>query len=408
VVRSNPISHLNWTYVLVGIADGSLLTFIPLLLFERGLTAAQIGVVLAAAAGVSLVAGLVWGYLVDRGLRAERMLVIGSACAVIVALMLALTGGGVALALVVVALYVARSPLMLLDPIALRRLRTARRTDYARIRLRMSAGWAGSVVLSGGAFQALSLRLLPFVYAPLAAIVGLWVWRFIKPVEVTPVAGDAIAHPAPMNARLPLAMVSFLLSLFLLGAALSATQNFLTVQIDILGGGAFLIGAASAFQALTEIPTMGYTHVLSRFASQKVLFAIGCAIYVVIFIAWAFTTNALVAALLKLVVGVAFALTYVAAVVITEELSPPHLRATSQALMKSVTFGLAPIFGALAGGFLYSAAGPRAMFLTSTALMLVAGVVVLIAVPTRRNAAAALPSAPAPALQPAAAAVDEA
>ena len=322
--------------------------------------------------------------------------------------MLALTGGGVGLALVVVALYVARSPLMLLDPIALRRLRTARRTDYARIRLRMSAGWAGSVVMSGGAFQALSLRLLPFVYAPLAAIVGLWVWRFIKPVEPTPVAGDAIANATPMNARLPLAMVSFLLSLFLLGAALSATQNFLTVQIDILGGGAFLIGAASAFQALTEIPTMGYTHVLSRFASQKVLFAIGCAIYVVIFIAWAFTTNALVAALLKLVVGVAFALTYVAAVVITEELSPPHLRATSQALMKSVTFGLAPIFGALAGGFLYSAAGPRAMFLTSTALMLVAGVVVLIAVPTRRNAAAALPSAPAPALQPAAAAVDEA
>ena len=407
MVRSNPISHLNWTYVLVGIADGSLLTFIPLLLFERGLTAAQIGVVLAAAAGVSLVAGLVWGYLVDRGLRAERMLVIASACAVTVALMLALTGGGVGLALVVVALYVARSPLMLLDPIALRRLRTARRTDYARIRLRMSAGWAGSVVLSGGAFQALSLRLLPFVYAPLATIVGLWVWRFIKPVEPTPVAGDAIAHATPMNPRLPLAMVSFLLSLFLLGAALAATQNFLTVQIDILGGGAFLIGAASAFQALTEIPTMGYTHVLSRFASQKVLFAIGCAIYVVIFIAWAFTTNALVAALLKLVVGVAFALTYVAAVVITEELSPPHLRATSQALMKSVTFGLAPIFGALAGGFLYSAAGPRAMFLTSTALMLVAGVVVLIAVPIR-NAAAALPPAPAPALQPAAAAVDEA
>ena len=147
---------------------------------------------------------------------------------------------------------------------------------------------------------------------------------------------------------------------------------------------------------------------LSAAIGGMAVFAIGCAIYVVIFIAWAFTTNALVAALLKLVVGVAFALTYVAAVVITEELSPPHLRATSQALMKSVTFGLAPIFGALAGGFLYSAAGPRAMFLTSTALMLVAGVVVLIAVPTRRNAAAALPSAPAPALQPAAAAVDEA
>jgi len=392
--------------VLVGVADATLLPFIPLLLVERGLSASVIGLVLAVAASGSFTIGLLCAYLADRRWSAERMVVVGSAGAAMAALLLNLPGV-LSVGLIVIALALVRSPFMLLDPIALRRLRTARRTDYARIRLRMSAGWAGSVVLSGGAFQALSLRLLPFVYAPLAAIVGLWVWRFIKPVEVTPVAGDAIAHPAPMNARLPLAMVSFLLSLFLLGAALSATQNFLTVQIDILGGGAFLIGAASAFQALTEIPTMGYTHVLSRFASQKVLFAIGCAIYVVIFIAWAFTTNALVAALLKLVVGVAFALTYVAAVVITEELSPPHLRATSQALMKSVTFGLAPIFGALAGGFLYSAAGPRAMFLTSTALMLVAGVVVLIAVPIR-NAAAALPSAPAPALQPAAAAVDEA
>ena len=403
MVRANVVSHLNWTYVLVGIADGSLLTFIPLLLFERGLTAAQIGVVLAAAAGVSLVAGLVWGYLVDRGLQAERMLVVASACAVIVALLLALTGGGVTLAVVVVALYLARSPLMLLDPIALRRLRTARRTGYARIRLRMSAGWAGSVILSGGAFQAVSLRLIPFVYAPLAAIVGLWAWRFIKPIEVAHVAGDAVAPVMPKHARLPLAMVSFLLSLFLLGAALAATQNFLTVQIDILGGGALLIGAASAFQAVTEIPTMGYTHVLTRYASHRVLFAIGCAIYVVIFIAWAFTTDALVAALLKLVVGVAFALTYVAAVVITEELSPPQLRATSQALMKSVTFGLAPIFGALAGGFLYSAAGPRAMFLASTALMVVAGVIVLIAVPGDRRTMAGPAPEPGPALQPAAA-----
>jgi len=34
---------------------------------------------------------------------------------------------------------------------------------------------------------------------------------------------------------------------------------------------------------------MGYTHVLTRYASHRVLFAIGCAIYVVIFIAWANT-----------------------------------------------------------------------------------------------------------------------
>src|SRR2546428_10260842 len=53
-------------------------------------------------------------------------------------------------------------------------------------------------------------------------------------------------------------------SCFLLGASLAATQNFLTLQIDFLGGGAFLIGAAAAFQALAEIPTMAYMQVRKR------------------------------------------------------------------------------------------------------------------------------------------------
>ena len=344
-------------------------------------------------------AGLVWGYLVDRGLHAERMLVLASGCAVTVALLLIFVDHGFALAAAIVGLYIVRSPLMLLDPIALRRLRTTPRTDYARIRLRMSAGWAGSVMVSGAAFQTLSLRLLPFVYAPLASLVGLWVWRFVRPVE--PVASTAEVAPA-RGRGIPLAMVGFLISLFLLGVSLAATSNFLTVQINVLGGGAFLVGAAAAFQALTEIPTMGYTHVLTRYVSQRVLYATGCAIYVAVFIAWAFTSSAVVAAFLKLGVGVSFALTFVAAVVITEQLSPPRLRATSQALMRSVTFGLAPIFGSLAGGFLYSAAGPRVMFLAATTFMVVSGV--MVAVPRGERGDAPVPVVePAPALQPVAA-----
>ncbi len=406
MAASNPIRNLQITYVLVGLADGSLLTFVPLLLFQRGLTAAQIGVVLAAVAAFSLVAGLLWGYLVDRGLPAERMMVGANAFAVVLALGLAFAGSGLALAAVIVALYVARSPMTLLDPVALRRLRTTPRTDWARIRLRMSAGWAVSVILAGALFQAVSLRLIPFVYAPLAALLGFWIWRCVRPAEPIAAPAPGNLQPAPVRVRIPLAMLGFMFSLFLVGAALAATQNFLTVQINVLGGGAFLIGAAAAFQALTEIPTMGYTHLLLRYISHKALFAAGCVIYVLIFIAWALTGNAVVAALLKLVGGVAFALTLVSAVLITEELSPPHLRTTGQALTKSVLFGLAPIFGALGGGFLYSAAGPRVMFLASTALMVLAGVLVLMVVPVReRRPAPGKELEQAPALQPAA--VDE-
>lgn len=391
---------LDWSYVLVGVADGSLLPFVPLFLLQRGLSAPLIGAVLAAAGLASLVAGLSWAYLSDRRLRPDRIIVAGTVAAASCALLLVFGGGAVGVAAVIVALWLARAPFMLLDPIALRRLRKAPRTDYARIRLRMSAGWAASVTVTGAAYQLLTLRLMPILYAPLTVLFGVWVWRGLKP---TP-GGDAEdAQPVAAAPRriggLPLVLAGFLASAFLLGAAVSATGNFLTLRITFLGGGAFLVGAAAAFQALTEIPTMGYTHVLTRWLGHRSLFALGCAIYVLIFIAWAFVADARVAALLKLVVGVAFALTYVGSVLIADELTPARLRATGQAVMKGVAFGLAPIAGSLGGGLVYGILGARAMFLISALAAAAAGGLVLAAVPSRasRRAEDAVPSPePAP------------
>lgn len=377
------IRGLNWAYVLMGLADGTLLPFIPLYLFERGLSAAWIGLVLAVAALASLAMGLAWAYLADRRFSPERMVVIASVAAAAVALLLPVAAGAASVAIVIVALSLARSPFMLLDPIALRRLRVAPRTDYARIRLRMSAGWAASAVGSGALFQAGGLRLIPFVYAPLSALVGLWVWHALKPTGAMQATEPA---PAAMKIRrVPVALMTFLVSCFLLGASLAATQNFLVLRISFLGGGALLIGAAAAAQAVTEVPTMGYTHLLTKRISHRALFAIGCGIYLATFVAWAFTSDALLAAALKLVVGVAFALTFVAAVMMANDLAPSHLRATGQALMKSVLFGLAPIAGSVGGGLVYGELGPRAMFLIATAIVGAAGLIALLAIPTRER-----------------------
>jgi len=75
-------------------------------------------------------------------------------------------------------------------------------------------------------------------------------------------------------------------------------------------------------------------------------------------------------------------------VVIADELTPARLRATGQALVKSVTFGLAPIAGSLGGGLIYGTVGPRAMFLAATAVVGAAGLLALVATPsqTRRRA----------------------
>lgn len=388
---------LHWSYALLGIADGTLLPFIPLILVGRGLSPAAVGVVLAATAASWFTVGLATAYLADRSISPERMVVLGGVAAAAISLLFFLPGG-LTVAVVVVVLTLVRAPFMLLDPIALRRLRHAPRTDYARIRLRTSAGWAVSSIASGVVYQGFGLRLLPLAYAPLALAFGGWVWRSVKPLAAE------LAVPAATAAkvrRIPAVFGWFLVCCFLLGASLAATQNFLTVQINVLGGGALLVGAAAGFQALAEIPTMAYIHVLTRYLSHRWLFVIGCVIYLVIYVAWALVSSATIAALLKLAGGVAFALTFVSAVLIANELVPSRLRATGQALMKSVMFGVAPILGSLGGGFVYGALGPRVMFLGSTIFVIAAGVVALLVVPApamaKAHVAVAPPPEPAPA-----------
>src|SRR6266508_5442453 len=247
-----PYGGLNWTYVLLGVADGTLLPFIPLLLVERGLSPSAIGLVLAACASASFTVGIACAYLADRSLSAERMVVFATAGAAATALLLVFPGAAT-VALVVIALSFVRSPLMLLDPIALRRLLHAPRTDYARIRLRTSAGWAASSVASGAVLQGFGLRFVPVIYAPLAVALGTWIWRAVKPLAGEPVSPT---DPGVRLPRVPLTFACFLVCCFLLGASLAATQNFLTLQFDFLGGGALIINATAAFQAMTKIPSM--------------------------------------------------------------------------------------------------------------------------------------------------------
>jgi PPP family 3-phenylpropionic acid transporter len=201
--------------------------------------------------------------------------------------------------------------------------------------------------------------------------------------------------------RIPRTFAGFLVACFLLGASLAATQNFLVLQIDVLGGGALLIGAAAAFQALSEIPTMAFTGEMARRLGQRWLFVMGCVIYLAIYIAWALVTDAMTAALLKLAGGVAFALTFVSAVMIANDLVPARLRATGQTLMKSVLFGVAPILGAVGGGIVYDTFGARAMFLASSVLVVAAAVTALFVVPSPAATRLPEPALPVPEVSPA-------
>jgi PPP family 3-phenylpropionic acid transporter len=367
-----PIRRVQVLFTLVGVAEAAILPFLPVVLKDRGLSAAEIGVVLAIAAAAGFISTPLWGHVGDGRLGAERTLVVASTVAAAAALFLVLAHSFLALTVVVVLVTAARSAgASLSDAIALEHLGDDR-AQYGKVRLWLSLGWAISACLWGFVLQVGSLDWMPWAYAACGLLVA---------VSAYTLGGRRTVHEASeVGARraMLLALAPFLCSLLLLFAAFNATFSFVSLRIRELGGGLFVVGAATALQAIAEAPVMRVTPRLNRVLGHRPLYVIGSLFFVVSFAAWAYLDDPLAIALVKLVAGVGFALVYVGSVLLVDDLVPPALRGTGQGLAKAVSFGLSPILGSLAGGALYDYAGPRALFLACAGAALVAGTSVFV------------------------------
>ena len=361
------LRRVHLLFTLVGVAEAAILPFLPVVLKERGLSAAEIGVVLAVAAAAGFVSTPLWGHLADGRLGAERALVFSSVAAAVAVVMLVLAHSFVAVTIVVVLVTAARSATASLsDAIALEHLGDDR-AQYGKVRLWLSVGWAISACLWGLVLQVGSLDWMPWVYAGCVLLVA---------VSAYSLGGRRTQHEASeVGARraMLIALAPFLFSLLLLFAAFNATFSFVSLRIRELGGGLFVVGAATALQAIAEVPVMRVTPRLNRVLGHRALYVIGSLFFVASFVGWAYLDDPLAIALVKLVAGVGFALVYVGSVLLVDDLVPVPLRGTGQGLAKAVSFGLSPILGSLAGGVIYDYAGPRALFLACAGAALVAG-----------------------------------
>jgi PPP family 3-phenylpropionic acid transporter len=363
-----PLRRVQLLFGLVGVVEAALLPFLPIVLKDRGLTAAQIGVVLSLGALTAFVAMPLWGDAADRRLGPEKTIVVAAVAAAVAIVPLTVVHGFAALAVAAVAITAARSPFAgLADAVALDHLGTDARADYGRVRLWQSGGWAVAACVWGALLQTGSIRLLPAIYIPCVLALALSA-ASIGAAPIVRRRAEAGSRRAMLRSLAP-----FLFSLLLLFSAFSATFSFVSVRIADLGGGLFIVGFATALQAAAEVPVLRATPWLARVLSHRAMYVAGCAFFAVAFAAWGFLDTAVPIALVKLVAGIGFALAYVGSVFVVDDLTPPLLRGTAQGLARAVSFGLAAIVGSLVGGAVYDYAGPRALFIGCAAAAIAAG-----------------------------------
>jgi PPP family 3-phenylpropionic acid transporter len=382
---------LDLLFVLGGVSSAALLPFWVLLLRERGLAPDVIGFVLAAGSLSAVLAAPAWSHMADTRLGTVRTLRRSTLTVVAAAMLLAAGGsnpwmvGGLA-----AILGAASAPsVAFADTIALGHLGSERMYQYGRIRLWASLGWAVAVVPFGWWFQRVGTGPVLPVYAAGILAYRVLLSRFPapRPAAVRHEHGSRLGAVGEAFRAAP-RLRPFLIGLLLVSAATWGAGSFVPLRIAREGQGEFLVGLAASVAAVIEIPIMSASGWLSAHVGMRRLFLTGCIVYVAMLFGWAILPSPVAAAVIRMVSGFAFGLTYVAMVVITARLVPLRVRNTGQALMQVAQSGIGPIAGQAVGGIVFRHLGPGWLFGGAAAIAAVGGLVVWRAIPREEVALA--------------------
>jgi PPP family 3-phenylpropionic acid transporter len=387
VIRVRPERSIPVLFLLFGFVVAAFFPFIALFLDARGLSAGDIGFVLAAMALARIAVNPVWGHIADTSLGRRRALQIGSLGAAVAAVGLFYAQGlptiaGVAC--VFAAFQTTTGPNI--DAIALTHLGDERMHDYGRIRAWESLSYAFACLSLGFLLQAVGVRWSMPVFAISSLGVMLWASTIAldRPDRVHGEHGR-LGTVGTLFRTVPGFWV-FLIALLLLWTGFNAAWNFIALKIEAGGGGPLLVGIGTALGGTIEVPTMRVSSRLQRRFGLRRVFVAGCVVYATGFLLWGLIESPRVVSALTMFEGVGFALLFTTTVIVIGRMVPPALYSTGQSVAMTAGFGLGPILGAGLGGVAYDSFGPVVLYSAASALTLCAGAVAWFALRDRRFA----------------------
>jgi PPP family 3-phenylpropionic acid transporter len=334
---------------------GLMLPFFGLWMAERGLTAAQIGAVLAAHGLTRIVLPPLWAAWADA--RGQRLAVIqwaSLACAVGLLLLPAAQSFWAVLGAVLLFSVFWNATMPQFEAYTLGQL-AHRGGDYSRIRLWGSVGFVLAVVGGGAAFDRWDLQPLPLAMALL--VVGMALATRGLPAD----------HPVPRPAqrgsifatlRRPV-VLALLAACMLHQFSFAPYYGFFSLYLEQQGWGKTSTGLLWAFGVICEIVMFIWTgSVIRRFGLRRIfLFAMLTTVARWSLLEW--TVDWLPGLLLLQALHLSsFGLYHAAGVQLIYREFEPHQRGRGQALYVSLSFGVGGSLGSAAAGGLWDWAGP--------------------------------------------------
>ncbi|NKE43474.1 MFS transporter [Roseomonas frigidaquae] len=353
----NPASRFVLLYSAQFVVVGITLPFLPSILAARGLSPAEVGVLLAVASGVRLLAGPAGGRLADALGDARVLLVAGAALAALAACGFLLPAGFGLLLLVMALHSAAFAPVVpLTDALALAASRAPGGFDYARVRA------AGSI----------AFMLAAIVVGQAVALAGIQAaaWLLVGGLAATSLAALALPRLAPRAGRAPArGWAGFLAPLripavrrlMLVSALIQGSHalyyGFGTLHWQAAGLGAGLIGGLWAVGVLAEVALFLWGRGLVARLGPVGLSLAAAAAGVLRWGITALTVDPWLLVPAQMLHAATFGMQHLATMAVLARVVPPAEAGTAQTLHAALGVGLWMGLLALACGPLYAAAG---------------------------------------------------
>ncbi|GAB4465488.1 MAG: MFS transporter [Burkholderiaceae bacterium] len=349
---------------------GIFVPYFPLYLQDRGLTAAQIGIVLAMMQGMRVVGPNLWGYLADR--TSHRIAILrGTALATAVCFAAILLAGGfgwVFAVMLAVSLFItAQIPVGEAITAARLRIDGSGAARYGRLRAWGSIGFITLVLAAGPLFDRIGIGWQAHVALALLALSAVTTFLIEEP------PGRASQHPGvSVRERLAEPRVRwFLASAALMVFAHGAYYTYFSLHLAQLGYSKTQIGLFWVAGVVAEIAVF-YTQgrFFECFGAFRLLAASFLLAALRFFLVAEFAHLWLLLFVAQVLHAATFAVHHSASIMTIQQWFPGRAGARGQAIYISIGYGVGGTAGSLVAAWLWSAFGPAIAFLSSSAAAL--------------------------------------
>ncbi|HEX7056300.1 MAG TPA: MFS transporter [Bacilli bacterium] len=336
-------------YFFYYLALASYYPYISLILDEKGIRLAQIGVILSVWAFVSVFSQPIMGLISDR-LRDRRMvLIIATFISPIVAYGFYFSGRFTDLLVVAVLFSWFQSSTSPLSDALTIETCSQKGVTFGRIRLWGALSYAICTLVSGLVYKKIGYNRSFFVYFALSFIVFFILW-FIPKQSSSRMRTTFFNQSKIVFFHKKFLMFSF--ACFLIMMSASINSSYLPIHFSEMGFDKGWIGAAFSVAAFIEVPMFWLSDRLNRRFGGSIMLRAAAILYAVKYLVFFLCHNVYLIIAAQLLDGVSFAFYASNSVEMVDDFSGSDNKASFQTIFASLTYGLGGIIGAAIGGII--------------------------------------------------------